>query len=262
MITTDFVVGSPCWIDIAAADVSAAVEFYRSVFDWEYEQLDDQGEYGYFRLGGRKVAGIGSLTEEDARSAWMIYFRTDDVDETSQTVRQLGGTVRREPFEDDQARMAQFSDPLGAQFAVWQPKGFQGVEKTDEPGALNWIELYTTHVAAAKEFYVNLFGWQMEDMPLPSGSSTYSLITPSGGSQERMIGGMMQLAPEHLTLTSGLPYWHPVFAVQDCDATMSRVVSSGGSVQMGPENAAGVGRMAVCLDLTRSDFVVLESAAE
>lgn len=263
MITTDFVSGSPCWLDLGAPDVAAATGFYGSVFGWEFESLGSEtDEYGVLRSNGRIVAGIGPLTEEGARSAWMIYFSTADADAAARSVRQQGGTVRVDPFDaDDQARMAQFTDPLGAQFAVWQPRNNKGLEAVDEPGTLSWIELYTTDAAAAKEFYGSLLGWTTEDMPLPGGGGTYSLVTPSGCGQERMHGGIMELGSEFLAPAGGRPYWHPVFAAADCDATIARVTDNGGSVQMGPEDAEGVGRLAVCLDPSGADFVVLTPQA-
>ncbi|MFD9355146.1 VOC family protein [Streptomyces sp. NPDC060031] len=58
----------------------------------------------------------------------------------------------------------------------------------------------------------------------------------------------------------GRPYWHPVFGVADCDAAVARVTENGGSVQMGPADAEGVGRLAFCLDPSNADFVVLAPA--
>ncbi|MGH3328988.1 MAG: VOC family protein [Streptomycetales bacterium] len=262
MITTDFVAGSPCWLDLGAPDVAAAAAFYGSVFGWELQSFaPDAGGYGVFRLDGKTVGAVGPLTEEGARSAWMIYFDTPDAEATAQAVERLGGTVRVATFDaDGESRIAQLTDPLGGQFAVWQPEKSHGLETVDEPGTLTWIELYTTDAAAAKEFYGTLFGWETEDMALPGGGGTYSLITPSGGGQERMQGGIMQLAAEYLALADGRPYWHPVFRVADCDATVARVTGNGGSLQMGPEDAEGVGRLAVCLDPSGADFVVLTPA--
>lgn len=75
-----------------------------------------------------------------------------------------------------------------------------------------------------------------------------------------MQGGLMQVREEDLALADGRPYWHPVFAVTDCDAAVAKVTENGGSVQMGPEDAEGVGRLAVCLDPSNADFVVLAPA--
>jgi predicted enzyme related to lactoylglutathione lyase len=260
MITTDPAPGAPCWLDLGAPDVPAAAAFYGTVFGWEYEPMGEGGdmEGGMFRKDGKVVAGLGKLTEEGARSAWMIYYTVTDADATTRAVEQAGGTVRV-PSQDlgEWGRMAQYSDPLGGQFAVWQPGKTPGFELVDEPGSLSWTELLTTDAAAAKDFYGSVFGWQFSDMELPGGGPTYTLITPAGLPEERMHGGLMQMSAEDLALTGGRPYWHPVFAVADCDGAVARVNESGGSVQMGPEDAEGVGRLAVCLDPAGADFVVL-----
>ncbi|MCG6497716.1 VOC family protein [Kitasatospora sp. A2-31] len=260
MITTEFVPGSPCWLDLGAPDVSAAAAFYSAVLGWEYESMGEgeEMEGGMFRKDGKIVAGLGKLTEEGARSAWMIYYSVADADATTRAVESAGGTVRVAPTDlDGWGRMAQYSDPLGGQFAVWQPGTSKGVDLVDEPGSLSWTELYTSDAAAAKAFYGGVFDWRFSDMELPGGGGSYTLITPAGLPEERMQGGLMELPEEHLALTGGRPYWHPVFAVADCDAAVARVSENGGSVQMGPADVEGVGRLAVCLDRSNADFVVL-----
>ncbi|MFD3944425.1 VOC family protein [Streptomyces sp. NPDC058579] len=268
MITTDPVPGTPCWIDLGAPDVPAAAAFYGTVLGWEYEAMEggeggDGGsgedmEGGMFRKDGKIVAGLGKLTETGARSAWMIYYSVEDADATTRAVEQAGGTVRVAPMDlGEWGRMAQYSDPLGGQFAVWQPGKDSGVELVDAPGSLSWTELYTSDAAAAKRFYGDVLGWWYSDMELPGGGGTYSLVTPAGLSEDRMQGGIMGMRAEDLTLTNGRPYWHPVFDVEDCDAAVARVTANGGSVQMGPDDAEGVGRLAVCVDPSNADFVLL-----
>ncbi|MBB1255255.1 VOC family protein [Streptomyces sp. OF3] len=261
MITTDFVKGSPCWLDLGVPDTGAAAGFYRAVFGWELEAMgeDDEHQYGVFRSGGKVVGGLGRLTEEGARPAWIIYYRTDDVQATVAEAERMGGTVRMAPMDaEGEGWLAQLSDPLGGQFAVWQPGSNEGIEVTDQPNSLCWTELYTTDADGAKEFYGTLFGWQTQDMPLPAGGGVYSLITPEGLSEERMQGGLMEMPADALPLTGGRPYWHPVFATDDCDGAVARVTEHGGSVQMGPEDAEGVGRLAVCSDPFGADFVLLQ----
>ncbi|MFF0433809.1 VOC family protein [Streptomyces sp. NPDC004327] len=272
MITTDFVAGSPCWLDLGAPDVPAAAAFYSRVLGWEYEpmgggedmdqEMDEDMEGGMFRKDGKVVAGLGRLTEEGARPAWMIYYSVTDADATTRAVERAGGTVRVAPRDlGEWGRMAQYSDPLGGQFAVWQPGTTKGAELVDETGSLSWTELYTTDVAAAKRFYGDVLGWWFSDMELPGGG-TYSLVTPAGLPEKRMHGGLMELPAEHLSLTGGRPYWHPVFHADDCDAAVARVTGNGGSVQMGPEDAEGVGRLAVCLDPSNADFVLLTPSGD
>ncbi|MFJ4686655.1 VOC family protein [Streptomyces sp. NPDC088789] len=260
MITTDFVSGSPCWLDLGVPDVGSAAAFYGAVLGWDFEAMGEGDDWqgGMFRKDGKTAAGLGRLTEEGARPAWMIYYSVADAEATTQAVQRAGGTVRVPPTDlDEWGRMAQYTDPLGGQFAVWQAGTSPGIEVVDQPGALSWTELYTTDAAAAKEFYGSVFGWQYGDMQLPGGGGTYSLITPAGLPEERMQGGLMQVDKEALALANGQPYWHPVFDVTDCDAAVAKVDESGGSVQMGPDTAEGIGRMAVCLDRWDADFVVL-----
>lgn len=258
MITTDFVPGSPCWMDLGVPNGKAAADFYHTVFGWEVEPFTPGNEeYGLLRKDGKAVGALGPLTEEDARSAWMIYFTTPDVSRTTDAVRELGGTVRVPPFEADGAgRMAQVTDPLGGEFALWEPGEMRGFEKTDAPGSLCWTELYTTDRAAADDFYRGLFGWSGSTVPMGEGME-YELVAPEGQPEERMHGGMMEMPPEELHLTNGKPYWHPVFATEDCDAAVERATSAGGTLQMGPDDAEGVGRIAVVADPFGADFVLL-----
>ncbi|MET9503401.1 VOC family protein [Streptomyces sp. NPDC006259] len=263
MITTDLTPGSPCWLDLGAPDVRAAADFYGAVLGWSFEPMGEGGgmEGGMFQKDGRTVAGLGKLSEEGARSAWMIYYTVTDVDATTRAVEDAGGTVRVAPRDlGEWGRMGQYTDPSGGQFAAWQPGEQAGFELADDAGALSWTELYTSDAAAARQFYGAVFNWRFSDMEMPGGGGTYTLITPDGLSEDRMQGGLMELAEEDLSLAGGRAYWHPVFGVADCDAAVAAVTDNGGSVQMGPVDAEGVGRLAVCLDPSGADFVVLTPA--
>ncbi len=260
MITTDYVPGTPCWVDLGAPDVAATAGFYSAVFGWEFESYGaEAGDYGAFKSGGKTVGAIGPLTEQGARSAWTIYFQTPDADATAQAVEKAGGKVRAAPFDVmGEGRMAQLTDPQGGQFAIWQPGKTKGLEAVDGTGSMTWIELYTPDSAGAQAFYGSVLGWSTQDMPLPGGNEgTYTILTPAGQPPERMFGGLMEMPAEFLKLAGGKAYWHPVFGTADCDASVAKVTANGGTVQMGPEDAEGVGRMAVCVDPNGADFVLL-----
>ncbi|MFG2426325.1 VOC family protein [Streptomyces sp. NPDC048590] len=263
MITTDFVPGSPCWLDLGTPDVQGAAAFYGSVLGWSFEAMGspDEPEGGMFRKDGKIVAGLGKLTEQGAKSAWMIYYSVADADSTTRAVEAANGTVRVAPTDlDEWGRMAQYTDPQGGQFAVWQPGSTKGVEVVDVPGSLSWTELYTTDAAAAKGFYGSVLGWQYSETEMPGGGGTYTMITPAGLPEERMHGGLMELPEQQLAQAGGRPYWHPVFAVTDCDEAVAAVTGNKGKVQMGPDDAEGVGRLAVCLDPWGAEFVVLAAS--
>ncbi|MFG2226719.1 VOC family protein [Streptomyces sp. NPDC048644] len=265
MITTDFIPGSPCWLDLGAPDVEAAAAFYGKVFGWRAEPFGEQppGGYTVCRLDGKIVGAIGPLAEDGARPAWTVYFHTTDADSTARAVEQAGGAVRSAPAAvgDNDGRHAQLTDPQGGKFAVWEPAAYPGFEVADGPGSLGWIELFTPDSAAAQRFYGTVFGWTTQDMPLPGGGGAYTLLTPRDSGEERMHGGIMEIPATSLTRSDGQAYWHPVFGSGDCDATIAAITSHGGTLRMGPEDAEGVGRLAVCADPAGAEFVVLTPAA-
>lgn len=264
MITTDFVPGAPSWLDLGVRDPLATAAFYGAVFGWRLEPFGDEPEgYGFFQLDGRTVAALGPLSGDEGRPAWMIYFSTPNALAAARAVERLGGSVRVPPMDVPGAgRLAQFTDSVGGEFAVWEPAEVLGLEATDEPGSLCWVENCTTDAAAAKAFYRGLFGWQTKDLPMPGGAEgTYTVLGPAGTGEDRTHGGMVEVPADYLPRTGGMPYWHPVFAAADCDASVAAVTEHGGSVQLGPEDAPGVGRLAVCDDPEGAEFVILTPVA-
>jgi predicted enzyme related to lactoylglutathione lyase len=111
------------------------------------------------------------------------------------------------------------------------------VFKTD--GAFSWNELLTTDPAAALAFYRSLFGWTIEDMPMPDG--TYHVIKAGGSA----VGGIMKQPPKAAQMP---PTWCSYVTVADCDATVRKATELGGKVLHGPEDIPKVGRFAVIQD--------------
>lgn len=258
MLTNDFVPGAPNWIDLGSRDTDAAAAFYRELFGWELQSAGpDAGGYGMFQLAGQTVAALGPLQDENAKPAWTVYFETADADATTKAVEQAGGTVRFPPMDVfDQGRLAGYTDPGGAEFAVWQPGKNKGLDRVGA-GALCWTELYTTDADQAKEFYRTVFSWDSEDVPLPGGevSGTYTIVSRAGGGQEGSHGGIMQLGPD--MLPDGTGYWQPYFAVADCDAVVAKATEHGGTVLMPGTDMEGVGRIALLKDPEGAYFAVL-----
>ena len=160
----------------------------------------------------------------------------------------------------DLGRMAFLSDPQGGAVPLWQPRGFAGAEAIDVPGSLMWTELWTPSAVGAKDFYGALLGWEFNDVPM--GDQVYATIRPAEQGEDRYFGGIMEVRAEDLPQTRGAADWHPIFHVTDCDAAVARVREAGGQVHMGPENAPGVGRLAVCADPFSAGFVLLTPSPE
>jgi predicted enzyme related to lactoylglutathione lyase len=260
MLTTNFVPGSPNWIDVGSPDTDASVAFYTGLFGWTFESAGPEaGGYGMFLLSGKTVAGVGPLTEEGAGAAWTSYFNTPDADLTAKTVEQAGGEIRIAPTDVmSQGRMARFTDPQGGEFAVWQPGETKGLGVVNDPGSLCWSELHTTDAGAARTFYHAVFGWESKDMPIPGGM-TYTVLSTAGGGEDASFGGMMQLQEEQIAARAKT-HWLPYFEVTDPDAVVEKTRATGGGVRMPAVDMEGVGRMAALTDPFGAAFSVIKSA--
>ncbi|MBK6016426.1 VOC family protein [Streptomyces sp. MBT53] len=255
MLGTDFITGSPNWLDLGSPDTDAAAAFYGAVFGWRFVSAGpDTGGYGFFQVDGKTVAALGPLTEEGARSAWMIHFKTDDIAATVQAVTSGGGTVRMEPMDVmGEGMLAQATDPQGAQFALWQPGRTAGLELTSAPNTLLWVELHATDPEADIAFYQGLFGWRSQDMPAP-GMTYRVLSTSAGDQQDASFGGVAPLNAGE----GEQPRWVPYFHSTDVDATIDSARSNGGSVLMPAADVPEVGRIAWLADPFGAAFALLK----
>ncbi|WP_069812980.1 VOC family protein [Streptomyces sp. TP-A0874] len=254
MLTTQYVTGAPNWIDLATPDIPASAVFYRDLFGWERESLGPHaGGYGLYKLDGRTVAATGPLTEEGARSAWTVYFMAPDVDATTEAVQQAGGTVRTGPTDVFTAgRLAAYSDPTDARFAVWQPGENDGLQLVGAVGALEWTELFTPDPDAARAFYGSVFGWRTAEVPFAG--TEYTLISPPDGGQDATQGGIMPQTP------GAEPHWLVYFSVPDCDAAVERALALGGSLKVEPVEVEEDGsRYARLADPFGAEFAVIST---
>ncbi len=109
-------------------------------------------------------------------------------------------------------------------------------------GAFSWCELCTNDLQAAGRFYGELFGWELEDSPMPGTGGAY-VVAKVGG---RPVGGMMTMPPN---LPPGVPpHWGVYVTVDDVDATVAEAARLGGKVHHPPTDIPGVGRFAVLSD--------------
>jgi uncharacterized protein len=252
MLTTRYVPGAPNWIDLGTPDTEAATAFYGPLFGWHLQSAGPHaGGYGFFQLDGKTVAAVGPLSEEGAVSAWTPYFQTADADTTAKAVEQAGGTVRIAP--DDvftKGRMAGFTDPGGAEFAVWQPGTTKGLDLVTENGSVAWFELYVPDPDAVRPFYRTVFDWKIQDISF--GDMPYLLLSTSEG-ESPDLGGVQRLQ------AGDRPHWLPYFEVADCDASVVRARELGGDLVAPAADIEGVGRFAVLSDPHGARFAVITS---
>lgn len=250
MLTTHFPPGSPCWIDLGSPDLEATAAFYGDLFAWRFQPVMDG--YGFWQVDGKTVAAAGVLMDEGPNPGWIVYFHAPDCDATAKAVEAEGGTVRAQPCDiEGHGRMAQFTDPAGAEFAAWQPGGTHGLDLVNDPGSLGWVELHTPDPEAARGFYGSVFGWEFEDMDMDG--RPYPVASPAGGGQDATMAGLWRLEP------GAEPRWVPYFEVPDCDATVARCRELGGAVQGSVQDIPEVGRAAFLSDPHGAGFAVITS---
>ena len=116
--------GNPfCYIELNSDDPEKAKEFYKELFDWEYEDYP-MGDIPYTVIKTGKEPGGGIFKNpvpEQAPSHWLIYIQVDDVDAYTEKVKKLGGIVHKEPTEvPNMGKFSVIEDPAGAVSALWQ----------------------------------------------------------------------------------------------------------------------------------------------
>lgn len=117
--------GALCWNELLTHDLDGARAFYASVFGW----VDKNGPgapYAEFLVGERVVAGgmaIGENMPAEVPPHWNVYFAVADLEESVTKVSELGGQVRRPPFDiPEMGRAAIVGGPLNEGFSLFEMK--------------------------------------------------------------------------------------------------------------------------------------------
>jgi len=112
-----------------------------------------------------------------------------------------------------------------------------------------WVDLMTTDLDSAENFYGPLFGWQLSVGAPETGGYVLADI---GG---RAVAGLgaMQGGMEHP------PVWTTYLATDDAAATAAQIAAAGGQVVMPPMDVMDLGVMAVAQDPTGGTFGIWQS---
>ncbi len=251
-----YIPGVPCWVDTSQPDPDSAVAFYRDLFGWEFEDVmppGSEGQYFIARIRAGDVAAVGSIPEGAPPSAmWNTYIWVDSADETASKVSDAGGNVVMEPVEVmDSGRMALVTDREGAAFCIWQAKQHKGARIVNEHGSLNFNDLNSRDVEAAKSFYGSLFGWQTLDMDggfqawtLPGYGDYLERDNPGLREQMAAVGapkGFEDVVASLIEIGADQPdvppHWGVTFGVDDADAIADKAAALGGNVVVPPFDA-------------------------
>jgi len=129
--------GTPVWYELLVRDTAAPGAFYPAVFGYEAKSASSAassgpsmvaaaspGEHGdelTLSLAGRPIAGIRGVGPDLPRELgphWLTFFAVADADAAVHRVRELGGSVLREPADSPYGRVATIADREGARLCL------------------------------------------------------------------------------------------------------------------------------------------------
>ncbi len=117
-------------------------------------------------------------------------------------------------------------------------------------GVFSWVDLSTSDLEGAKNFYGGLFGWEFDDRPTDVGT-VYSMCQIDG----HTVAGLGPQAKE--LVEQGIPpFWSSYIKHDDVDAIARKVSEAGGRMMMPPMDVMKEGRMFIASDPTGAAFGV------
>jgi uncharacterized protein len=122
-----------------------------------------------------------------------------------------------------------------------------GERTSHAPGTFSWADLGTTDADGAKAFYGGLFGWDLEDLPVPN-APPYTMARIDG----KTVAALYQRQAEQ----PGPPAWLSYVTVESADEAARRAAELGGTPISEPFDVLVAGRMAVLQDPTGAVFGV------
>ncbi len=245
--------GTPCWVDLGVSDVDRSGAFYARLFGWDVaDPTTSTGGYALCSLEGRTVAGLGQRVA-GGTSLWSTYLAVDDLDAAVLRAARAGWQVLAPPTDvADLGRVAFGADPTGATYGLWQAGTLVGVERHDEPGALTWHELMTRDYPAARAYYQEVHGWQLDGQGADE-ASPYGAVRGESGAVVCGVGSIDGRS-DHRTRS----HWMSYFCVEETDRAAAAVVELGGAVTFEPFDSP-FGRVAVAAGPDGEVFCLIDT---
>ena len=256
-IRSGYAEGEVCWADLQTSDVAAAKEFYADLFGWRYEDLPtpDGRSYAKAFLGEELVTVIAPQNPHQVQTGapgqWNVYFAADDAAGLAAELPHAGGTLEFGPEAvADTGVMVFFAPPGGGTTGVWQAGTHFGAARSEEPGALAWVELLTPQPQAAVGFFQQLFRHEVTEYPQDDGG-TYTTLMVDGAE----VAGIATVPAAERNLEPG---WQVYFGVSSVAEAVAAARAAGGAVLVEPEDDDEAGAIATLRDPQGAVFSILE----
>lgn len=106
------------YVEFPSRDLTATKVFYRSIFDWEFEDfgpdycaIHDAGLDGGFYKSNRNSSTDNGST--------LVVLYSQNLEDTQAKIENAGGKIIKPIFEFPGGRRFHFCDPCGNELAVW-----------------------------------------------------------------------------------------------------------------------------------------------
>jgi predicted enzyme related to lactoylglutathione lyase len=210
--------GSFCTTVLRTKDPDRAAAFYGALVGWTTQDVPGAPGHWLVQSAGKTVASLHLIVT--GSDQWVPHVSVDSLERSTADAVAHGATVVDTSDVPGVARLATLRDSEGASFGLLQPSPHQGAERMEEVGSLWWIEVLSSDVAGARDFYGRLFGWTCVETAFePFDSYT---VFKRGDVQE---GGILPIGDGW----DVQPVWNSIVEVLDCDATIQRGRDLGGT---------------------------------
>ena len=107
------------WFEILGTDGKALHPFYADLFDWKVDVAPDATiEYGQIEPAPKGIGG-GIGTSPSGQTLVTVYAHVDDLSAYLERAEKLGGKTVLEPMDVETVSVAQFADPLGNVYGLY-----------------------------------------------------------------------------------------------------------------------------------------------
>jgi predicted enzyme related to lactoylglutathione lyase len=104
--------------EVPARDTARSLEFWGSLFGWQFESYPGPQEYHMARLGEQQGGAVAEATD-DSRGI-RLYFDVDDIQAAASRVGELGGEAQEPAPVPQMGWFTLCKDPEGNDFGLWQ----------------------------------------------------------------------------------------------------------------------------------------------
>lgn len=121
------------------------------------------------------------------------------------------------------------------------------------PNPFVHVELQTKDLQKAKEFYARLFDWKLDDIPVPGGTGSYTMIDVGGGTGGGMFSNAEADMPSH---------WLAYVGVDDVRVMTAKARELGAKICLEVTDVGSFGSMSIIVDPTGAELALWQAKAK